>query len=479
VWTGNRTHFVLLLCAVTVLLYSCTPGDFIRPNPPPSLDRPPEKQNDAESIADSTVLDFGTVFDSGYEADDDEEYGYRPPPGESGTITHDGKYKVSDKKVRVAILRSIGNATVYSVGTVYLNTGSKPFRGRIAVERTAGKTSITSTTGRFEVALPCTLKSENDYNFMDIENTTYRGSLIIIPEGDNRITLVNMLDVEEYLRGVLPLELGKCSMEEVEALKAQAVAARTYTYRRMAERRSESFDLVNTVADQVYGGASVEYRESDAAVKATADKILMYGDSIIYAYYHSTCGGTTATIDEVWNKPHQPYLVSISDKDKNDIAYCSGSTYFTWNEEWQWKSFSTIIQQNLRKMYPDKRFDGPVTNVSVKDRFSCGRIRTLVITAKGWIHEARGDEIRFILRRAVRGNPILRSASFSVDDHGKAIIRLKGRGYGHGVGLCQTGAIGRARQGQQYHEILGAYYPGTTLITVVKKEEGIHDEIFR
>jgi stage II sporulation protein D len=199
------------------------------------------------------------------------------------------------------------------------------------------------------------------------------------------------------------------------------------------------------------------------AIAATENLIMVSGDSVIQAYYHSTCGGATADVHEAWGKPAQPYLRSIADLDPSGKAWCRASSYFTWEESWPWKQFSTIVLQSLRAMFPESQFPGVVNSLTIDERYSCGRIRRAAITGSGWAHECGGDRIRFILRRGTSGNPILRSSNFTVAPTDRNTIALNGRGYGHGVGMCQMGAVGRAQAGQNFVTILKSYYTGATV----------------
>jgi stage II sporulation protein D len=384
---------------------------------------------------------------------------------------------VPTKKVRIALMQNVGRSVVYSVGTVTLRHRQlrQParFRGRVLFEMETGGRTITVTAGNavHEVAPPCTLLSDNAYNYLEIGDTTYRGALIIVPGEAGKFTVVNYLDIEDYLRGVVPLELGIRSREEIEALKAQAVAARTYTYRQLIDRCAEPFDMVATMADQVYGGVAAEYRESDLAIKSTADLIMTAGDSVIFAYYHSTCGGMTADVNEAWGKPSRSYLRSIKDCDGSGKAWCRVSAYFTWEERWPWKQFSAIVLQSLQKLDPQTRFKGVVTGISVERRFACGRVRRATITGSGWSYDCGADQLRYILRRGIAGNPILRSSNFSVTSKDRNIVTLSGKGYGHGVGMCQMGAVGRAQAGQNFVTILKSYYTGVSIVRATTGEK--------
>jgi stage II sporulation protein D len=477
VLTYNNQYVKLLLVVVSVILSTCTPHDFIQPNPPLSS----VPTNDSAKVHPDTInhevpeIDFADAFDT-TKPIHSESYPHSSPlhpnfPNVSVTSMRFASYNVPTNKVRIAIARNCNRMVIYSVGNAALNSKKlkKPLalRGRILFEIGSGgeKVKISSRNINAEILMPCTLRSENEYNFLDIGDTTYRGSIVLVSAKSNRFVLVNVLPMEEYLRGVVPLELGRRSPEEMEALKAQAVAARTYAYKRILERTAEPFDMVSTTADQVYGGASVEYRESDAAIKATRDLLLVYGESVVHAYYHSTCGGVTAAISDVWDKPSQPYLHAISDTDTSGKAYCALSTYFTWDESWEWKQFSKITHDFLLKIVPKNNFTGPVSDFTIDERFICGRIKKARIIGNGWEQACGGDQIRYILRRGVSGYPILRSSNFSIEKLDNSVIRLSGKGHGHGVGMCQMGAVGRALAGQNFVSILASYYTGASIVS--------------
>jgi stage II sporulation protein D len=284
----------------------------------------------------------------------------------------------------------------------------------------------------------------------------YRGAFILT--GDDNVSVINFINVEEYLQGVLPVEMGKRGMEEIEALKAQAVAARTYAYRHMAVNRARSFDVLCTIADQAYGGAGVETPESNYAVNATRDLVLWWHDSLADVYYHSTCGGRTASVSEVWGAAHREYLTSRSDIAPDGRAYCSFAPAYTWEESWDAACLSKIVQASARQALPDARYAGTLRSIAVQERFGCGRVKSCRIAGSGGSLDCGGDKVRFILRRKTSANDILRSANFSVEKNGPAVFVLRGRGFGHGVGMCQMGAIGRARSGHNFEQILEAYF---------------------
>ncbi|MBN2189414.1 MAG: SpoIID/LytB domain-containing protein, partial [Chitinispirillaceae bacterium] len=286
---------------------------------------------------------------------------------------------VPGKMIRVALRRNISRAELQTSDNVEVRSrslsGAARCSGRLLVEkRNSGAAAISVNGGApHEVALPCTLIAVRQSNLFGLEGKRYRGSLIIC--GGESFSIVNLIAVEEYLRGVLPIEMGKRGMEEIEALKAQAVAARTYAYRRMVNRENGTFDVLSTIADQVYGGADIETAESDYAVNATGDLVLWWRDSLADVYYHSTCGGRTAGISEVWGGPYREYLSSRSDIAPEGQAYCSFAPGYSWEESWDAADLSKIVRASVQQVVPDSRYAGDVASITVLERFGCGRVK--------------------------------------------------------------------------------------------------------
>jgi stage II sporulation protein D len=379
-------------------------------------------------------------------------------------------FVVPTKVVRVALLERARQLNLYSAGVVSLHSGGRvftPLHGRLHFQKKSSGTVMVESAGiTKEIFLPCTVTSVNKYNYIDYDEKCYRGSFALYNNPGDELLLVNILDVEEYLRGVLPLEIGIRGENEIEALKAQAVAARTYTYKRIIEKKSSLFDLYSTVSDQVYGGANVEYREADMAIQMTEDIILTSKDSIIYSYYHSTCGGKTASIQDVWpEKSPQSYLVSVSDLNSNGESYCSISNYFAWQELWQINKFKGIVVKNLEKNcnHESGQIDTDIRNLRIIDKSVSDRVKTLLVEGNGWKRIVTADKTRYVLRRTTPEMAILRSANFTIESYNSRGVLITGKGYGHGVGMCQMGAIGRARADQKFDTILKSYYSGVQL----------------
>jgi stage II sporulation protein D len=295
----------------------------------------------------------------------------------------------------------------------------------------------------------------------------YRGE-IVIQGSDTAAIVVNRLSVEDYVRGVVPLEIGGRAVSDSAAIQAQAVAARSYANTHLANDPSRSYDVTAGVRDQVYGGAGAENTISNRAVESTRGLVVKYAGRIVNAPYHSTCGGTTAAASEVWRSDDEPYLVRVSDRiGLTNRYYCDIAPRFSWTKSFDARTLNAALAQYLATyVNVPARQPGVARSVSVASRTPSGRVAMLTIATDRGTFGLRGNDIRYVMREP--GGEILNSTYFSVEpsaasDGSLARITLRGTGYGHGVGMCQWGAIGRARAGQDYRTILRTYYPGTTV----------------
>ncbi|MEJ2242274.1 MAG: SpoIID/LytB domain-containing protein [Candidatus Bathyarchaeota archaeon] len=293
---------------------------------------------------------------------------------------------------------------------------------------------------------------------LKINDNNYRGK-IQISSSENSIHLINIISLEDYVKGVLAKEMptGKGN-ENFEALKALAVCIRTYAVKKL-QNGNIYFDLFADTRDQVYGGLDAEYKITNKAVEETKDLILKYEGTIANLYYHSTCGGYTESAENVFTKEPLPYLQSIKD---GESPNCKISPRFKWEEKY---SKEEII--NRLKDYGLLNDDYySLEDFSVIGRFKSGRVSELEIRVNDEndiekILVLKGNEIRSILRTS-DNKGILWSTMFDVSMNSNSIT-LTGNGFGHGVGLCQWGAIAMSRNGKNFDEILQHYYPGTQL----------------
>jgi stage II sporulation protein D len=278
--------------------------------------------------------------------------------------------------------------------------------------------------------------------------------------------VVNRLPMDDYLRGVVPLEIGNRTPAEFAAVQAQAVAARTYAYKHLTNARA--FDMYSTVQDQVYGGVDAEKPQADSAINTTRDVVVLYNGQPISTPYSSTCGGSTAAVTEVWyNQPDEPYLRPVSDRiPGTDHFYCDPSPRFSWTQSFDGPGLRAVMEKYLAAYTnaPKTGF-GRIRDIREDGRTPSGRMAALSVQTDSGTYRLRGNDIRFVLRDPK--GAILNSTffSFTREAGGGEVssLTVNGRGYGHGIGMCQWGAIGRARAGQNYRTILETYYQGTTI----------------
>jgi len=284
----------------------------------------------------------------------------------------------------------------------------------------------------------------------------YRGTLNIAEDG----TLLNILDFEEYLAGVVPGEVPAYYPEE--SLKAMAVVARTYGLSHLG--RHQGYDVCDTVHCQVYNGLGQEAAPTSQAVAATAGEILSFEGQPAKAFFHAVCGGHTAASTEAWPNGAEapPYLTGIDDE-----LYCSESGRYRWQEEYSARELTEKMRAALKLSKPDE-FVGlsSFSELRVSERSRSGRVKALEIISPEATYRVEGDSIRWLFSGGKIGTAGLQSTFFELERSGDRYL-FKGGGWGHGVGLCQQGSAGRAKAGQTYDAILSHYYPHTALLSGV------------
>ncbi|HEY6012256.1 MAG TPA: SpoIID/LytB domain-containing protein, partial [Nitrospirota bacterium] len=275
----------------------------------------------------------------------------------------------------------------------------------------------------------------------EVNGRRYRGLVELRKNKKGLILVVNELDVEDYLKGVIAAEIPPAW--EPEALKAQAVAARTYALyqKRTAGRRS--YHILATVNSQVYQGNSVERSKAVRAVQDTEGEVLLYQGRIIPAFYHANCGGRTESAEELWGID-APYLRGV-DCDCQRIVE---------NDLWEKRVRVSTVAGALKRLGYGI---GLITDIGIQDVTPAGRVKHVVVRSPERTFLVSGDALRSTL-----GNVLIPSVFFEVELlDGEAVF--SGRGNGHGVGLCQWGAREMAQRGHTYRSILAHYYPGTEL----------------
>ncbi|MCP4634678.1 MAG: SpoIID/LytB domain-containing protein, partial [candidate division Zixibacteria bacterium] len=231
-------------------------------------------------------------------------------------------------------------------------------------------------------------------DLLEVSNSHYRGIFKVIPNGVN-LQLINIVHMDDYLKGVVPPELGRVGEPEIEAVKAQAVAARTYAMSHLAQYPDEPYDMKSDVSDQVYHGVKVEKSLVSKAIDDTRGYVIKYQDNLINAYYHSTCGGSTDDIDEVWNKVRAPYLQAVTDE-----SYCSWSKYYNWKESYSAKQLKLRIEQYLSSERGRQVKVGKILDLLVKSHTTGGRVAEMVVKTDKGNYSFGKDRIRWVFTRS-------------------------------------------------------------------------------
>ena len=267
---------------------------------------------------------------------------------------------------------------------------------------------------------------------VSVAGRSYRGNMRITAV-EGRVQVINRVPLNEYLASVLGSEMGPSWPPE--ALKAQAVVARSYVMARRQASKSRDFDVEASVLSQVYRGIEGEDPRTQAAVRATRNRVLTHEGRVIEAFYHSTCGGRTEDPGAIWTSGASP-IRSVED------TYCDISPHFFWTHR--------ISPRELGRLLGLP----PIQAVKILSRSPGGRaMRVQFVSGDDRSRTLDGDEVRKLL-----GYNRLRSTLFRVtaDD---GVFLFRGGGSGHGVGLCQWGARAQAEEGRDYRTILRHYYP--------------------
>ena len=304
----------------------------------------------------------------------------------------------------------------------------------------------------------------------------WRGQFRIFINPRGKLTLATRLRLERYLDGVIPGEIGALDEGVIEAGRAQAIAARSYTLFYRGRRAAEGFDVYATVEDQLYVSVEGERPLASRCVESTAGEVALSNGRPVRANYCSTCGGITADVWEAWPADPLPYLVSHRDRptdaDEGTAEdYCSASRHFRWQEEWP----AAELLSNLVEFCPPNGIPlpssrlGALVDARVESRSRSGRVWRLVVETTAGPVVIPAWSLRQVLRRPGNPRAILRSNLFKVDvrrdprtDRALSLV-ASGAGSGHGVGLCQTGALGMARKGRNAKDILRHYYRGAEI----------------
>jgi len=279
--------------------------------------------------------------------------------------------------------------------------------------------------------------------FIKVKGRSYRGT-VIVKSQKKKLDVINELDVEEYLFGVLPAEVSPKWPKE--SLKAQAVVSRTYVLKNLGRYASKGYDLTACEASQVYAGASSEKPQTTSAVLETEGEVLTYRKGFASVYFHADAAGHTENPAYVWGSKKVPrYLKGVREPPMAKTPYSNWKAKITRDE---------IIRILRKKGYSFKR----LKRISSKGKTRSGRVKEFVIhTEKGRLKIASN---KF---RNMFGTSRLRSTKITRIENKRRAVVFHGSGWGHGIGLSQWGAKSLAEKGWNYRKILNFYFPGTRL----------------
>ncbi len=297
---------------------------------------------------------------------------------------------------------------------------------------------------------------EAEDGFILFENKRYRGK-ILLEKGEK---VINIVKLEDYLLGVVPAEIGRKDPSLIEAFKAQAVCARSYALRKYMERMYAPFHLYGDIKDQVYLGRDYEDSWGNSACEATRGVVCVYKNEIALTLYHSTCGGVTANFKDMFPAMDElPYLrgvrCNLYGKD-----LCKASPYYSWERKYKKEYFENLIKNNFLKIFGINLNGDIFERMEIKKNKE-GRIIEMKIKHESGNIILKSNEIRNLFKDEMKNTP-LPSVWFDLIQKGNEIL-LKGRGFGHGIGLCQYGARELSKMGWNYEEIITFYFPGTKI----------------
>ena len=308
---------------------------------------------------------------------------------------------------------------------------------------------LTATSGKMKLgkeewlASGIRIEAIEDGNVF-VNQSRFRGAMDILIDKAGFLIAINRLNVEDYLYGVLHHEVAP--WWPMEALKAQAIAARTYALYQASVSRNAEFDLKSSTSSQVYGGSTTEKFRTKRAVDLTAGEVLAFNGKIFPAYFHATCAGLTARANELWKIDLPPLAGGVH------CNYCRLSPHYYWQA-------NVPLSEIEEKIVKYGRSIGQILKMEILTQTPSGRAGSLRITGTSGDFTIAAKDFRVWI-----GGDRIRSTLFVISLR-EDMAQFSGRGWGHGVGLCQWGALGQALLGHDHEKILKFYYPGAEIIS--------------
>ncbi|XDD45478.1 SpoIID/LytB domain-containing protein [Leptospira sp. WS39.C2] len=293
------------------------------------------------------------------------------------------------------------------------------------------------------IKAPISIHSNSEW--IDYKGVSYRGSVLLKPL-DGKVLIINIVPVELYLLSVVPSEVSASWPKE--ALKAQAVCARTYVVKEMLNRKKQEYDVDTSTNTQVYKGKNKEHKNTSEAVFETEGLILLHKGQPIQSFFHSNAGGYTEDPANVWGNPVE-YLKPVpSEYDKDGDQY-------SWEEKWK----TDFVNNSLRDLGV-----GEIQDIVVATRFPTSRVNEVEIIGTSGSKRIKATEFRKKI-----GATKLKSTRFGIRKEDSGDFYVKGLGSGHGVGMSQWGSFAMAKSQFNHKEILLHYFKGIEFARIVAR----------
>jgi len=374
--------------------------------------------------------------------------------------------------IRVGLHRGISSVRLASDGNMIISDAGS---GAVLAKVQSGNRQATLSGNKVYFAgtsaTRLRITNENPEQVISVSGKRFRGEIELMNR-NGTITVVNVIGIDQYLYGVLPAEM--VPSWPIEALKAQAVAARTYALHNGSKHASLGFDVCTTTDCQVYRGYDGEAEQTNRAVDATRGEVLTYQGEVILAVFHSSGGGYTENSENVWSSP-VPYLRGVRDFDQD-------STHYSWSLILSPTEFSNKLQTNgysIGRIQAIQLSPMKKSPQGSADRGVSGRVIQMTVVGSRGTAVISGTKLRTILglkstcfdiylQESQSGVKLhIEEASDGWSSHSGNQLIIEGSGWGHGLGLSQWGAKAYAEENPStenlYVEILTHYYSGAKI----------------
>jgi stage II sporulation protein D len=274
----------------------------------------------------------------------------------------------------------------------------------------------------------------------------YKGTLRIVKTKQQKLVAANEINLEDYIKGVLYHEVSH--RWPMEAIKAQAIASRTYAFYQIKENEHRHYHLYSDVSSQVYNGVYAERYRTNSAVDQTKGKVLLWKVKPVPAFFHSTCGGWTEKASSLWRVDLPPLAGA-------ECRYCKNSPHFLWDYDMEIGTLEEVLKSAGYMI--DSAY-----SIKITGRNFSGRVNSVIVVGRNSSESIKAKDLRYLV-----GPLLLKSTNFDVVVKDGRVY-FKGKGWGHGVGMCQWGAFAMAKKKKTAEEILSHYYPGARIVKLTE-----------